>query len=90
MVAFLKTLKSPAVFKTESDDSDQSGRLRSRSATISIRLKILPMRAVDKAGFGNKHRVHRSSWDTCHSDRDSRSKLGPHRCQNGSLGRTRR
>ena len=69
MVAFLKTLKSPAPFKTALDDPDEAARRRSRSATISIRSKIPACgRSTRRRRSGSSGARTGFSCNTCHSD----------------------
>lgn len=68
MVAFLKTLKSPAVFKTEADDPNK------RAAPVEKRENLDPLEnpgmwSVDKAQELWKQRTSAGfSCNTCHSD----------------------
>ena len=89
MVAFLKTLKKPAVFKTELDDPSK------RPAPVEKRENLDPienpgMWAVDKAQELWKQKQSAGfSCNTCHSDPPHHSRPGRHRCLNGSRGSIR-
>ena len=86
MVAFLKTLKSPAVFKTELDDPTK------RPPPVEKRDNLDPienpaMWAVDKAQeFGSRRGPPGSPAIPVTATQRLHSKFGPRRCQNGSRG----